>query len=148
MRLAYRLQGAANGLFRLRPNHKPKITTSTSFSLYKWQNNGMNDFEWSKFRHNDPLMTCFASKLYLKLTDDSLNSYAVGIAGVRLYGFKIDFVRNPISESTAWFSLLSSNLPLNPFWNQKSWKKLWPRKNFIFGGRFSESGHTYRVDNI
>ena len=128
MRLAYRLQGAANGLFRLRPNHKPKITTSTSFSLYKWQNNGMNDFEWSKFRHNDPLMTCFAWKHYLKLTDDSLNSHAVGMAAVRPYGFKIDFVRNPLS--------INSNFIFTSIFQIENHEKnLWYKK-FFFGSIF------------
>ena len=36
-----------------------------------------------------------------------LKSHAVGMAVARPYGFEIDFVRNPISESAAWFVVIN-----------------------------------------
>ena len=35
-----------------------------------------------------------------------VNSHAVGITAECSYGFKIDFVRNPISGSAAWFFVI------------------------------------------
>ena len=34
------------------------------------------------------------------------NSHAVGMAGARPYAIKIDFVRNPIPGSAAWFLVI------------------------------------------
>ena len=67
-----------------------------------------------------------------------LNSHAIGMAVVRLYGLEIDFLRNPISESAAWFFVTILKLFLHSFLTQNLWKKnfLTP-KNFIFKGRFS-----------
>ena len=36
----------------------------------------------------------------------AFNSHAVGMTAVRLYGFKIYFVRNPISESAVRFFVI------------------------------------------
>ena len=48
------------------------------------------------------------------------------MAVARPNGYKIDFVRNPISGSAAWFLFLSLNSFLNPFLKSKFMKK-----NFI-----------------
>ena len=68
-----------------------------------------------------------------------VNPHALGIPAARLYGLKIDFLRNPISESAAWFFD----------------KKFWPQNNFSFKANFDKltytgdnSGHTDSVDNI
>ena len=35
-----------------------------------------------------------------------INTHGVGMAAARPYGFRIDYVRNPISGSTVWFFLI------------------------------------------
>ena len=51
------------------------------------------------------------------------NSHAVGIAAARPYGFKIDFVRNPISGSAARFFVIILKLILTAIYEIKISKK-------------------------
>ena len=71
-------------------------------------------------------------------TDSSLkvisliNSQAGGMAVARSYGFEIDFVRNPISESAVRFFVISLYSFLHPFLKSKFMKKIsWHQENFI-----------------
>ena len=52
-----------------------------------------------------------------------VNSHAVGMAVARSYGFKIDFVRNPISGSAARFFVIILKFILTLIYEIKIFKK-------------------------
>ena len=55
-----------------------------------------------------------------------LNSHAGGMAVARPYGFEIDFVRNPISGSAAWFFVIILKFIFTPIYQIKiSEKNSW-----------------------
>ena len=48
-----------------------------------------------------------------------VNSHAVGMAASRSYGFEIDFVRNPISGSTARLIVITLKFIFRPIYDIK-----------------------------
>ena len=48
-----------------------------------------------------------------------INSHAVGMAVVQALGVEIDFVRNPISESAAWFFVIILDFIFTPIFESK-----------------------------
>ena len=53
----------------------------------------------------------------------NINSHAVGMAVARPLGFEIDFVRNPISGSAAWFFVIILKFILTPIFEIKVHEK-------------------------
>ena len=64
-----------------------------------------------------------------------VNSHAGGMAVARPYGLKIDFERNAIYVSVAWFSSLSLNSFTLIFEIKIHEKNPWRQKNFIFDSK-------------
>ena len=65
------------------------------------------------------------------------NSHAVGMADAQPYAFKVDFVRNLISEPAAQFFVYILNFIFSPIYEIKiSEKNSWFENNLIFEGRF------------
>ena len=58
-----------------------------------------------------------------KLQTANINTAAVGMAAARPYGFEIDFVRNPISGSAAWFFVIILKFILTPIFEIKIHEK-------------------------
>ena len=54
----------------------------------------------------------------------NFDTHAVGMAVVRSYGFELDFVRNPISGSAAWFFVIILKLILTPIFEIKIHEKI------------------------
>ena len=71
--------------------------------------------------------------------ENFVNSLAVGMAAAWPYGFKIDFVTNPISGSAARFSFIIFKFIFAPIFKIKIYEKnfLDPRKKLNFEARFS-----------
>ena len=69
----------------------------------------------------------------------SFDSHTGGMAVARPYGFVIDFVRNLISRSAAWFSLIILKFFFTPIFETKIHEKIpWEqKKKIIFEARFS-----------
>ena len=68
------------------------------------------------------------------------NSHAGGMAFARPYGFEIDFVRNPISGSAAWFFVIILEFIFTPILEIKIYEK-----NFLIAARFSIAN--FRIPN-
>ena len=65
------------------------------------------------------------------------NSHAGGKAVARPNGFEIDFVRNPIDWSEAWFFVIILKFIFTPIFEIKIHEKNpWQKKKFIFEARF------------
>ena len=56
-------------------------------------------------------------------SESIFNSHAVGMAVARPFGFEIDFVRNPISESAAWFFVIILKFIFTPIFKIKVHEK-------------------------
>ena len=54
---------------------------------------------------------------------NNFNSHAGGMAVARPYGFEIDFVRNPISLSAAWFFVFILKFIFTPIFDIKIYEK-------------------------
>ena len=52
------------------------------------------------------IINVLGADYFLNLSERFLNSHAVGMVAARPYGFRNDFLRNPISESAAWFFVI------------------------------------------
>ena len=66
------------------------------------------------------------------------NSHAVGMAVAQLLDFEIDFSRNPISESAAWFFVIILKFIMTAIFEIKVHvKKFLGPKKIIFEARFS-----------
>ena len=61
-----------------------------------------------------------------------LNCHAVGIAVAQPLDFGIDFAKNPISGSAAWFFIIILKFIFKAFFNQNSWKRFLDTKKFDF----------------
>ena len=64
------------------------------------------------------------------------NSHAVGMADAQPLDIEIDFARNPISWSAAWFFVFIVNFIFTAIFEIKNHVKIpWHQKNFIFDAR-------------
>ena len=73
----------------------------------------------------------------------NFNSDAGGMAVARPHGFKIDFVRNPIPWSAAWFFVIILKFIFTPFLKSKFMKK-----NFLTPKKFHFRSPVYEYEVI
>ena len=67
-----------------------------------------------------------------------INTHGVGMAAARPYGFRIDYVRNPISGSAVWFFLIILKFIFTLIFETKIHEKNFlTLKKIIFEGLFS-----------
>ena len=64
-------------------------------------------------------------------------SQAGGMAVARPYGFEIDFLRNPISVSAAWFFVIILKFIFQLFFKSKFMQKFLDNIKIIFKAQFS-----------
>ena len=73
-----------------------------------------------KYLFNFRKLVDLAKSIYINL---AINSHASGIAVARPNGFEIDFVRNPISGSAAWFFVIIFEFIFTPIFEIKIHEK-------------------------